>query len=162
MATEERRALVFRVDEAAGRGGIAAAGKRVDVLVSRLGPAGAAISSGRTVTLLQKVPMLSADQVSQVASLLVTPAQAEILSLAAAHGSIQLALRNPPDATTASDRAAAMEEASPAKTAMSPKPAEVNAPAPEPSTPPQGFVVETIHGARRLKTRFESQEEAQP
>lgn len=105
------RAVAIRVNEVVGVAGFVVAGTHVDVLVSGNAP-GVAGASGGTVarTLLQDISVLSAGQdfkkdtegkpmSVQVVNLLVTPQQAEILSLAAGQMTIQLVLRNPLDTT---------------------------------------------------------------
>lgn len=105
------RAFTVKVNEVVGVAGFAVAGMHVDVLVSGQ-PPGANSEGGVPVgnitrTLLQDIQVLSAGQnyqkdaegkpvVVQVLNLLVTPDQAEILTLAAQQ-TIQLVLRNPAD-----------------------------------------------------------------
>src|SRR5215469_11136016 len=99
------RAVAVRVNEVAGVAGFAVAGMSVDVLISGSNPAGNGQLGTVTKTLLQNLEVLSAAQdfkkdpegkpiVTQVVNLLVTPEQAEQLSLASAQTSIQLVLRN--------------------------------------------------------------------
>ncbi len=102
------RAVAIRVNEVVGVAGFVVAGMRVDVLISGNRP-GASESLGTiTKTLLQNLEVLSAGQdykkdsegkpvLVQVVNLLVTPEQAEQLSLASAQTSVQLVLRNPLD-----------------------------------------------------------------
>jgi pilus assembly protein CpaB len=101
------RACAVRVDEVVGVAGFVTPGMRVDVLASGNPPS----SSGQgteTETILQNIQVLSAGadiqkdaegkpQNVQVVNLLVTPEQAETLSLAANQLKIQLVLRNPLD-----------------------------------------------------------------
>jgi pilus assembly protein CpaB len=100
------RAVAIRVNEIVGVAGFVVAGTHVDVLVS--GNSGAAGGSA-TTTLLQDISVLSAGQdfkkdtegkpiTVQVVNLLVTPEQAEMLSLAGSQMTVQLVLRNPLDA----------------------------------------------------------------
>jgi hypothetical protein len=81
---------------------------RVDVLITGLPPGGNALDGPKVRTLLQNIQVLSAGvdfqkdregkpEQAQVVNLLVTPAQAEILSLASNETHIQLVLRNPMD-----------------------------------------------------------------
>lgn len=102
------RAVAVRVNEVAGVAGFAVAGMRVDVLISGSNPSGNGTLGTITKTLLQNLEVLSAAQdfkkdpegkpiVTQVVNLLVTPEQAEQLSLASAQTNIQLVLRNPLD-----------------------------------------------------------------
>lgn len=104
------RAFAVHVNEVIGVAGFAVAGMRVDVLVSGNPPAASGDTSGLgpiTRTLLQNIEVLSAGQnyqkdgegkpvLVQVVNLLVTPEQAEQLTLAAQQN-IQLVLRNPAD-----------------------------------------------------------------
>ncbi|MBS1857903.1 MAG: Flp pilus assembly protein CpaB [Acidobacteria bacterium] len=101
------RAVAVRVNEVVGVAGFVVPGMRVDVLISGNAPNGGAQGT-LTRTLLQNVEVLSAGQdfkkdnegkpvVVQVINLLVTPEQAEQLSLASNQTQIQLVLRNPLD-----------------------------------------------------------------
>lgn len=103
------RAVALRVDEVVGLAGFVLPGMRVDVLVSG-NPPGADISRTGTLckTVLQNIEVLSAGQKieksredkpesAQVVNLLVTPDQAEVLSLASNQTKVQLVLRNPLD-----------------------------------------------------------------
>lgn len=96
------RAVSVKVDEVIGVAGFVVPGSRVDVLVS-LNPTAERDAMSRIV--LQNVETLAAGQSTQrsldgkpqtetVITLLVTPDQAERLTLAATTGRIQLALRN--------------------------------------------------------------------
>src|SRR5580658_10221953 len=100
------RAVAIHVSEVAGVAGFVTPGTRVDVLISG-SPANSTVGT-ITKTMLQNMEVLSAGQdfkkdaegkpvLVQVINLLVTPEQAEMLSLAAAQTSIQLVLRNPLD-----------------------------------------------------------------
>src|SRR5437899_772372 len=102
------RATAVRVNEVVGVAGFVTPGMRVDVLITGNPPGGATTQGSLVRTLLQNIEVLSAGtdiqrdaegkplQV-QVVNLLVTPAQAEILSLASSETRIQLVLRNPLD-----------------------------------------------------------------
>lgn len=108
-----KRAVAVKVNEIVGISGFAVPGMRVDVLISGNPPGQAAASTGTLVrTILQNIEVLSAGQnyqkdaegkpvVVQVVNLLVTPEQAEVLSLASNESHIQLVLRNPLDTETA-------------------------------------------------------------
>jgi pilus assembly protein CpaB len=99
------RAVALRVNEVVGVAGFVVPGMRVDVLISGNSP-GVSTSNGTlTRTLLQNLEVLSAGQdfkkdnegkpvLVQVVNMLVTPEQAEILSLASQQTSIQLVLRD--------------------------------------------------------------------
>ncbi len=103
------RACAVRVDEVVGVAGFVIPGMRVDVLVSGNPPGAAGATQGVvTKTILQNIQVLSAGtdiqrdaegkpQQVQVVNLLVTPEQAETLSLASNSLKIQLVLRNPLD-----------------------------------------------------------------
>jgi pilus assembly protein CpaB len=103
------RACAVRVDEVVGVAGFVIPGSRVDVLVSGNPPGPGGNTEGvQTQTLLQNIQVLSAGtdiakdaegkpQQVQVVNLLVTPEQAETLSLASNSLKIQLVLRNPLD-----------------------------------------------------------------
>ena len=102
------RAVPVRVNEVVGVAGFVVPGMRIDVLISGSRPNGDQNLGTITRTLLQNLEVLSAGtdfkkdpegkpvQV-QVVNLLVTPEQAELLSLASAQTQIQLVLRNPLD-----------------------------------------------------------------
>jgi len=95
-----------KVNEVVGVAGFVVPGMRVDVLITGLPPGGNAFDGPKVRTLLQNIQVLSAGvnfqkdregkpEQAQVVNLLVTPAQAEILSLASNETHIQLVLRNP-------------------------------------------------------------------
>jgi len=122
------RACAVKVDEVVGVGGFVTPGMRVDVLVAGNPPGEASNGSGTQVrTLLQNIEVLSAGtdiqkdaegkpQQVRVVNLLVTPDQAQILSLASslnpggAQGHIQLVLRNPLDTDMAQVAGTGMAE----------------------------------------------------
>jgi pilus assembly protein CpaB len=103
------RACAVKVDDVVGVAGFVTPGMRVDVLISGVPPS--ATSTAQEViskTILQNIEVLSAGtdiqkdaegkaKPVQVVNLLVTPEQAETLSLASNHLAIQLVLRNPLD-----------------------------------------------------------------
>jgi pilus assembly protein CpaB len=99
------RAVSVRVNDVVGVAGFVLPGMRVDVLVTGRPPN---FNGTITSTALQNIVVLSAGQVLQpesrgqaintpVVTLLVTPEQAEILTLAGNEGRIQLVLRNGSD-----------------------------------------------------------------
>ncbi len=101
------RACAVRVDEVVGVAGFVTPGMRVDVLVSGNPPNAPPNSGTVTKTILQNIQVLSAGtdiqkdaegkpQQVQVVNLLVTPEEAQSLSLASQQ-KIQLVLRNPTD-----------------------------------------------------------------
>lgn len=112
------RAVAVKVNEVVGVAGFVLPGMRVDVLVT-VRPPGE--GGARTSTILQNVPVVSAGQQIQadssgnavnapVVTLLVTPEQAEILTLAGNEGRIQLVLRNSADQALAKPPGRAMTE----------------------------------------------------
>ncbi|MGE5486509.1 MAG: Flp pilus assembly protein CpaB [bacterium] len=101
---EGMRAVAVRVDDVVGVAGFVLPGMRVDVLVTGRPPG---METTVTKTILQDIQVLSAGQTLEpdaggkainapVVTLLVTPAQAEALTLAG-EGRIQLVLRNSAD-----------------------------------------------------------------
>lgn len=102
---EGMRAVSIRVDQVVGVSGFVLPGMRVDVLLTGNPPD----AEGKmTVTVLQNIQVLSADQKIEpdargqainatTVTLLVTPRQAEVLTLAANEGRVQLVLRNGTD-----------------------------------------------------------------
>lgn len=185
MIPEGMRAVAVRVNEIIGVAGFATPGMRVDVLISGHDPNSDQSLGNQTRTLLQNIEVLSAGKnfqkdaegkpVSvQVVNLLTTPQQAEMLSLASTQANIQLVLRNPIDTKIAETSGVAMAylfgkpaappkaEAEPhhagprprAVAAAAPKPAPAVAPAPKPEV----FVVEMIHGSKRVEAKFEELE----
>ena len=102
------RAVSVRVNDVVGVAGFVLPGMRVDVLVTGRPPN---YSGTITSTVLQNIVVLSAGQTLQpesrgqaintpVVTLLVTPEQAETLTLAGNEGRIQLVLRNGADQVT--------------------------------------------------------------
>jgi pilus assembly protein CpaB len=132
------RACAVKVDEVVGVAGFVTPGQRVDVIASGTPPnasqsAQMAAEGTQVRTLLQDIQVLSAGvniqkdaegkpQQVQVVNLLVTPEQAEMLSLASSNNGvkIQLVLRNPLDTKTDPIQGSAMlnifdENAAPVK-----------------------------------------------
>ncbi len=104
------RAVSMRVNDVIGVSGFVFAGTRVDVLVTGE-PPNSGGSGHMTSTVLQNILVISAGTKMQpnergqpenvpVVTVLVTPEQAEILTLASAEGRIQLVLRNSTDDKT--------------------------------------------------------------
>ena len=102
------RAVPIRVNEITGVAGFVLPGMKVDVLIAGNAPNVGANLGTLSKTLLQDVSVLSAGQSLQkdaegkpipvtLVNLLVTPEQAETLSLANTETKIQLVLRNPID-----------------------------------------------------------------
>jgi pilus assembly protein CpaB len=166
------RAVAVRVNEVVGVAGFVVPGMRVDVLISG-NPPGAQSSAGMVSrTLLQNIEVLSAGQnfqkdaegkpvQVQVVNLLVTPEQAEILSLASNETRIQLVLRNPLDTQTAKLNGIALSAlyGGPIKPPEVPKPrpamARVKLPLPVELPKPAGPVtVEVMNGNKRMEAKF--------
>src|ERR1700736_5917755 len=139
------RAVSVRVNEIVSVAGFVTPGTRVDVLLTGT-PGGT--GEQQTTTVLQNVAVLASGhtlertatgeaQTTAVITLLVSPDDAQRLTLASSEGHIQLALRNPLD--TKSDEVAAARTAGLYKGALAPtKPAhphpakKIEAPAPGP------------------------------
>jgi len=161
------RALAVKVDDVVGVSGFVTPGMRVDVLGSGIPPNAPPQAGQETTTLLQNIQVLSAGvniqkdaegkPVSvQVVNLLVTPEQAETLSLAATQLRIQLVLRNPLDtkvepvaATATPALFGAAKPAAPVHVVrrQAPKP-----PAPKP------YSMEIINGSATSQENFGSSE----
>lgn len=99
------RAVSVRVNEVVSVAGFVTAGTRVDVLLTGTPPGG---GEPQTTTVLQNILVLASGhtlerssngeaQNTAVITLLVTPEDAQRLTLASSEGKIQLALRNPLD-----------------------------------------------------------------
>jgi len=156
------RAVGVRVNDIIGVSGFVVPGMRVDVLISGTpqGKGGNADKESKTV--LQNIEVLSAGPNIQkdnegkpisvpVVNLLVTPDQAEILTLASAETTIQLVLRNPLDKETVKTpgivlaslfTSAKPAQAAPKRVARAVRPVVAAKPAPE----KQPWVVEVIQG----------------
>ncbi len=115
------RASAVRVDEVVGLAGFVTAGMRVDVLMTGIPPGGNPAEGSHVNTLLENIQVLSAGEnlqrdsegkphPVQVVNLLVTPEQAEKLTLASSQTHIQLVLRNPLDTATASPQGEVMSQ----------------------------------------------------
>ena len=182
MIPSGMRAVAVRVNDVVGVAGFVVPGMRVDVLISGNPPNNNSQGS-QTRTLLQNIEVLSAGQDIKkdnegkpmgvgVVNLLVTPEQAEMLSLASYQTTIQLVLRNPLDTQTAKTPGTAVTELfalnGPKKRPDPQKPyVRVPKPAPAPPPPPvavippppvkQTFVMEVINGNRRSETKFETE-----
>jgi pilus assembly protein CpaB len=174
------RAVAIRVNEIADVAGFVVPGARVDVLVSG-SPPGAAAVGAVTKTILQDVQVLSAGQNFQkdaegkpvsvaVVNLLVTPEQAEMLSLASTQTSIQLVLRNPLDTAIAKTTGSAVAQlfypgAPLAWDAKAGPAARVSPMRPMPPLailPPAPRTVEVINGIKRTETQFAPRAEVKP
>ena len=157
------RAVTVKVNEVIGVAGFLVSGMRVDVLVT-MRPAGE--GGARTNTVLQNIVVAAAGQQIQpdatgkavnvpVVTLLVTPDQAEALTLAGNEGRIQLVLRNSGDQTMAKTRGSEVGDlyapnrpvVAPVWRAASPK-APVAAPTAPVALPPPAEEVQVIRGSQ--------------
>jgi pilus assembly protein CpaB len=160
------RASAVRVDEVVGVAGFVIPGMRVDVLVSGNPPGEAASQGVVTKTILQNIQVLSAGtdiqrdaegkpQQVQVVTLLVTPEQAEMLSLASNSLKIQLVLRNPLDTKIAevpeNSMSSLLGGVPPPKTGAHPAAAR-RAPKPVDNT----YSVQVINGTKSSEEKFPS------
>jgi pilus assembly protein CpaB len=181
------RAVAIRVNEVVGVAGFVTPGMRVDVLISGSKPGGDGRLGTVTKTLLQNLEVLSAGtdfkkdaegkpiQVA-VVNMLVTPEQAEQLSLANSQTQIQLVLRNPLDhevaktggtavgllfsggrlKAPAADGAEEPEASAPRarRAAAAPRAAAPAAPVAAPPRKEAPFVMEIISGNKKAETKF--------
>jgi pilus assembly protein CpaB len=174
------RACAVKVNDVVGVGGFVVPGMRVDVLVTGNLPGAQSNQGPKAKTVLQNVEVLSAGQNIQkdaegrpvqvpVVNLLVTPDQAEILSLASNETRIQLVARNPLDTNTAKTSGSSMSNLLGGAEAAPPPPAKpavvrhVEAvqvkPAPDATrmdTP--AVVVEVYNGSARSVKKFDEHE----
>ncbi len=178
-----KRAIAVKVDQVVGLAGFVLPGMSVDVLITGNPPGAPAAEGARTKTILQNVGVLSAGPNIQkdaegkpvqvtVVNLLVTPEQAEVLSLASTESKIQLVLRNPLDTeeskTTGRSMSGLFSEPKPlAAVGATPQPrrvvAVVKPPAPAKpvvAPPPAQYVIDVINGAKKEQAKFAKPEEA--
>ncbi|MGC9947034.1 MAG: Flp pilus assembly protein CpaB [Bryobacteraceae bacterium] len=185
MIPSGMRAVAVRVNDVVGVAGFVVPGMRVDILISGSPPNNNASQGSLTRTLLQNIEVLSAGQDFKkdnegkplgvgVVNLLVTPEQAEMLSLASNQTTIQLVLRNPLDTQVAKTPGTAVVELfavnGPRKrpepervyVKVPSKPAPPPPPPVEVKPPPpvrQTFVMEVINGNRKTETKFDTTSE---
>lgn len=170
------RAVAIRVNEVVGVAGFVVPGMRVDVLISGTPPTQNSGNGNHvTRTLLQNIEVLSAGQeykkdaegkpiVGQVVNLLVSPEQAEQLSLASSQATIQLVLRNPMDTEIAKTPGTAMRKLFFGASGIDDSETPVQRPAPRrvavakpPSPPvrePKPFVMEIFQGGKKSESKF--------
>ncbi len=163
------RAVTVRVNDVSGLSGFVLPGMHVDILVTGNPPAG---NGTVTVTPLQNMLVLSAGTAIQAdakgqaiqaatVTLLATPEQAEMLTLANGEGRIQLVLRNGSDQNIEKIRGSHVAElygavapapkpsGSPQAARPRPRPVEtVAAPAPPPPPPPPDQII-VIRGTQK-------------
>lgn len=162
------RATAVRVNEVVGVAGFVTPGMRVDVLITGNPPGGATSQGSLVRTLLQNIEVLSAGtdiqrdaegkplQV-QVVNLLVTPAQAEILSLASNETRIQLVLRNPLDTKMDKPPGTATAQLF-NESAPPPKATATGHSVPKPA-PSRVYLVEVFNGSKKSETKFAAGED---
>lgn len=162
------RAVSVRVNEVVAVAGFVVPGTRVDVLLTG-NPQGS--SESQTNTVLENVLVIAAGQKLErnaagepqstpVITLLVSPDDAQRLTLASSQGHIQLALRNPVD-TKQLDLAASRSNGLYNRGAPSTPPPVRSAPVKKtvqaPATPPAPYKVEVIRGNKTDETKFPDQ-----
>ncbi len=175
-----KRAVAVRVNEVVGLAGFVTPGMRVDVVVIGHSPGAGQSLGSRSKTILQNIEVISAGQQIQkdaegkpvqvqVVNLLVTPDEAEIMSLASNDARIQLVLRNPLDKEEVKTKGTALarlftDEAPPVK--ARPRPKAAPAPTPVPVQLPAEvqkvsipIIVEVIHGTKRAESKFKEDDE---
>lgn len=189
MIPKGMRAVAVRVNDITGVAGFVVPGMHVDLIINGIPPQGAPVGSGNLAkTLLQNLEVLSAGQnivkdaegkpqPVGVVNMLVTPEQAEVLSLVTNDTRIQLVLRNPTDKEEAvtpgtslgkiyagalgGAKPAAMDTPAPqaapvVRRAVAPRPPAPVA-APPKAEPPPNLVIEVITGRERREQKFPGQ-----
>jgi pilus assembly protein CpaB len=158
------RAVSVRVNEVIGVAGFVLPGTRVDVLLTG-NPSGAA--EQQTTTVLENVAVIASGQrlernsaggplMAPVITLLVSPDDAQRLTLASTQGKIQLALRNPLDtrqAELAAVRTEALYRNASTRVPAAPRPKAKRA-VTETPLPPTVYSVEVIRGEKIDVTKF--------
>jgi pilus assembly protein CpaB len=169
------RAVAVRVNDIVGVAGFVGPGTRVDVLIAGIPPGPQAPNGPKVKTLLQNIQVLSAGQnyqkdaegkpvVVPVVNMLVTPEQAEVLSLASNETRIQLVLRNPLDTESSKTDGIAMatlfgDAAKPPAAAPRTRVVAAVVKKPTPAEPPKVVVVpvyqiEIFNGPQRSEAKF--------
>jgi len=159
------RAVSVRVNEVVAVAGFVVPGTRVDVILTG-SPIGT--NEAHTTTVLEDVAVLAAGQrlernsqgepqTTPVITLLVSPEDAQRLTLASQEGKIQLSLRNPTD--TKEEKLASVKNTSlynilPTAPTTSAKPVK-RASKPQGPPPPSVYSVEVIRGEKKEETKFQ-------
>ncbi len=167
------RACAVKVDEVVGVAGFVTPGMRVDVLITGNPPGQQDPVEGAEVrTLLQNIEVLSAGtdiqkdtegkaKPVQVVNLLVSPEQAELLSLASNTVSsnqthIQLVLRNPLDTQTVQMPGTAMNRLFSGTSVTPPRPKAVaGSTSARKKAVPDKYTVEVFNGAQRSEQKVD-------
>ncbi len=166
-----KRAVALRVNEVIGLAGFVLPGMRVDVLINGNSPSPSAAQTGVLCrTVLQNIEVLSAGQKieknvegkpesAQVVNLLVTPDQAEILSLASDQTRVQLVLRNPLDTneqpTTGISLASLFGQQVKAATTSGLSVPQVRTPVIIKAPQPEPTVIEVYSGTKRSEQKID-------
>jgi pilus assembly protein CpaB len=161
------RACAVRVDEVVGVSGFVTPGMHVDVVITGMPPGVQDPKEGnQSRTLLQNIEVLSAGtdiqkdkegkaKPVQVVNLLVTPEQAEMLSLASNQVTIRLVLRNPLD--TKIDPVPGTDSANlfaGPSAAVQPKPQHVVVVKKSAPAAPPAFSIEVLNGKQQTEEKF--------
>jgi pilus assembly protein CpaB len=189
MIPHGMRAFAVQVNEIVGVAGFVTAGSHVDLLIQGNSPTGNGALGTLSKTLIQNLEVLSAGQDFKkdpegkpvpvgVVNVLVTPEQAEILSLASSQTSIRMTLRNPLDREIAKTPGTSMkfiwqgsgnlkntpDVPPPPAPALAPRriapvePPKIVAELPPPPKKEAPFVMEILSGAARSETKFDKPE----
>jgi pilus assembly protein CpaB len=162
------RAAAVKVNDVVGVAGFVTPGMHVDILISGTPPGVSNAEGSRVKTLLQNIEVLSAGtdiqrdaegkpQQVQVVNLLVTPDQAEALSLASNETHIQLVLRNPLDNVVANPTGTAVAELF-SNGQPRPAPAVYHAPSTKAAPTSHTYLVEVFNGSKKTETKFAGEE----
>jgi len=169
-----KRAVALKVNEIIGLAGFVLPGMHVDVIAAAAAPAGAGGSNDVVSrTILQNIEVLSVGQTlehskdgkpveAQVVNLLVTPDQAEVLSLANSETKVQLVLRNPLDEGEKPTRGISLRDLlePTALVAAPPRTSAVRPTAPiVPRHAASVIVVEVYQGAKKTQESFPVRDE---
>jgi|SRR6185312_16099835 len=160
------RAVALKVDQVVGLAGFVVPGMRVDVIIAGNASPTPGAEGVLSRTVLQNIEVLSAGQKiekstdgkpeqAQVVNLLVTPDQAEILSLASNETKVQLVLRNPLDTkeeATHGTSVAALFGVTPAPVLAVAAPPRRPAPLPR---QPDAPTVEVFNGTKRSEQKLD-------
>lgn len=164
VMTPGKRAVAIRVNDVLGVAGFVLPGDRVDVLLTRTFRTGAQEESSFVDVLIQGVKVLAVDQradsgseealVAKAATLEVSPAQAQKLTLAAEIGQLSLALRH-----VMQDEEEATQRITVADLGLTPDIPVQRAPEPpvaDPAPPPPQRVrtVTVYHGSERTEVEI--------
>jgi pilus assembly protein CpaB len=168
------RAVAVKVDQVIGVAGFVLPGMRVDVIVAGSPGSDYGDRGMMSKLLLQNIEVLSAGQniqrdaegkpiQVQVVNLLVSPEQAEKVTLASSEARLQLVLRNPLDTEEISTSGAeyptlftgVSRPAKPAPVAAAPRSTPAAKAAPPPPPPPRP-TVEVIHGLDRSERSIDA------